>query len=140
MKFTKKDLSNMSLSSIRAIDIRSPEEEELIQEEIDKRIVDLPLEVNLNIPASFTDNLTPEKERVLQAKIDAKVAAIKAARSTNKTIPKTELTEPTTVVEPIAPLLEPTVPLEPVASVETAPVQAVVTKPKAKKTKPEAIK
>lgn len=74
----------MSLNTLRSLDITNPEDEGLVQQAIDERVVDMPLEVSLNIPASFTDNLTPEKEKTLQEKIDKKIATLKASRQPKK--------------------------------------------------------
>lgn len=75
MSYTKQELENMPMSILRGIDIKSQEEEEMIQKVVNQKLADMPLDIDLNINSSRTDDMTPEKEALLQAEIDAKKAA-----------------------------------------------------------------
>lgn len=101
MKYTKHELENMPLTILRGLDISTPQEEAMVQSIIDERFISMPLETSLNIPASFTDNLTPEKERELQIKIDAKIAKLKGDRMPKVAPVKLETA---TTTDPIVPI------------------------------------
>lgn len=69
------ELEVMPINLLRNIDIQSKEEEDMVQRVYNKRQLDMPIDVDINITSSMTDDLTPEKEAILQAEIDAKKAA-----------------------------------------------------------------
>jgi len=78
MRYTLEELEVMPINLLRNIDIQTKEEEELVQRVWNKRQLDLPIDIDLTIRSSETDNMTPEKEAELQARIDAEKAAKRA--------------------------------------------------------------
>lgn len=70
---TREQLMTMPISRIKALDIRDKEMETLVQSVLDEKTKDeIYLDPNrIVLSSSETDHLTPEKERELQAKIDA---------------------------------------------------------------------
>lgn len=68
----------MPMNLLRHLDITNGEEEKMVQRVLNTRLKDMPIPANFNFPASMTDNMTIEKERALQAKIDAYKAKVKA--------------------------------------------------------------
>ena len=86
MKYTKKELKKLPLSILRGIDIRNQEEEQMVQEAVTEKMASLPPENPLMVPSTLTDNLTPEKEAELQARIDKKTEALR----TKKVVAKKE--------------------------------------------------
>lgn len=81
MKYTKKELRKLPMNILRGIDIKNPEEEAIVQEIVNERFSEMPLENPLVISSKLTDNLTPEKERSLQEKIDKKVAELRGNKT-----------------------------------------------------------
>ncbi len=68
----KTELMGFSINRLRGIDIASKEDEKIVQEVLDLKTVNLPLENPINATSGQTDDLTPEKEAELQAEINRK--------------------------------------------------------------------
>jgi hypothetical protein len=76
-KLTPEQLNSLSIEGLQMLDIESREEELMVQTLIDKKLQLMPVIEPIEIPSSATDNITPEKEAELQAKIDAKTLEYK---------------------------------------------------------------
>jgi hypothetical protein len=70
---TIQELENLPLHFLRNIDVKTIEEERMVQEVLNRKLADLPLEVNMPVFQSI-DIKTPEEEAIQQAKIDAMMA------------------------------------------------------------------
>ena len=81
MKYTKKELKKLPLSILRGIDIRNQEEEMQVQEAVNDKLSSMPLQNPLIVASVLTDNLTPEKEKELQEKIDKKTEALRIKKT-----------------------------------------------------------
>ncbi len=116
MRFSKEELYAMPILQLRGIDIQEKEEEVLVQEVLNARLAEMPVENPVHFTSMQTDNLTPEKEAELQAEINARNAGIKA---------QFEPTEP-------GPLPDPTIvdPMDPVSpEQQSAPIPEEVKEP-----------
>ncbi len=78
MKYTEEQLMEMPMKFLRQLDIQNVDEEKLVQKVLNARFKDMPAVTPMNFSSSETDNLTVEKEKELQAKIDARNARLKA--------------------------------------------------------------
>jgi hypothetical protein len=78
MRYTVEQLKEMPVQILRGLNIETREEEELVQSILNTRMADMPLVNPMNFTSGATDQLTPEKEAELQAKIDARNATLKA--------------------------------------------------------------
>lgn len=82
MALKREDIEKMSVKRLRLLDINEPEDETLVQQLIQEKLAEQPLVGSpARAAAHATDNLTPETEALLQAQIDARNAAQKAART-----------------------------------------------------------
>ena len=71
-RLDRAELERMPLSYLRNIDIRTVDEEKLVQSVINAKLAAQPVPiVQQPLPSSETDHMTIEKEHELQAKIDA---------------------------------------------------------------------
>ncbi len=73
----REQLISMPISQLRSLDIKSAEEEQLVQEILNEKLQNEP-QVDPNrasLSSRETDNLTPEKEAELQARLDGKVVS-----------------------------------------------------------------
>ena len=73
----------MPIVSLRMLDLSSPEEEKLVQDVLDEKLMDAPLEVNLD-GIHIPDITTPEEEAKYQAKIDERESKMRASRFESK--------------------------------------------------------
>ena len=72
MQYTEDELMDLPMKLLQGVDIRSKEEEEMVQRVIDRKRLASPQPlIPLRITSSDTDGMTKEKELALQAKIDA---------------------------------------------------------------------
>lgn len=92
MRYSREELSMKSIAFLRGIDIKDKEEEDLVQEILDKKLANMPPENPIIIPSTATDDMTPEKEKALQAKLDAK---------RGKSVPASKVETPSTPEEPV---------------------------------------
>ena len=95
MSYTLERLRMMPMNLLQGIDIKTKEEEDLVQKVLDEKRASMPVMIDLNIPSSMTDNMTGEKEAKLQAEIDAKKAEARAK------FVHTDVSDETTTLEPI---------------------------------------
>ncbi len=107
----------MPILQLRGLDIKSKEEEELVQEVLNARLAEMPVENPVTFSSMETDNLTPEKEAALQAEIDLRNAGIKA---------QFEPVEPGPLPDPTIAPVEPEAPAQPPVE---APAPVIEEKP-----------
>lgn len=87
---SREDLMSISLSSLRNLDIRTPEQAELIQGVFSERMNNLPPEVKVNISDIIRqmdkeiNRMTPEKEAEYQKIIDERLAESKTGLVTTE--------------------------------------------------------
>ena len=80
---TKQDLLSIPLSSLRNLDVRTPDQATLIQEVFDEQMSKLPPEIKVNINDIMikmdrdVQHMTPELEAEYQKQIDKRVDAVK---------------------------------------------------------------
>jgi hypothetical protein len=76
----REQLLEMPISQLRGLDIKEKEDELLVQEVLNEKLESEPnLDPNRPVlSSSETDNLTPEKERALQARLDAEDEEVSA--------------------------------------------------------------
>lgn len=98
MRYSTEELEAMPVNILRNVDIQSQEEEALIQRILSKKQLDLPIEIDLTLRSSQTDNMSPEKEAELQAVIDAEKAEARKKFEIPEEIVVTN-TEPTASTE-----------------------------------------
>lgn len=96
-KYTREELYNLPLKKLQNLDIETPEQEAMVQEVMDEKYGHLAEHTTLNIASHLTDNLTPEKERALQARIDQKKAELMPTKA------KKEVELEVNILEPQAP-------------------------------------
>lgn len=79
-QLTREDMRLMPMHKLRHLDIRTAEQERMVQEVINEKLIASPQVGNpLVFPASVTDAIkTPEDEALLQAKMDAHNAVNRA--------------------------------------------------------------
>lgn len=83
MKYSIEELRKMPLDKLKLIeDITTAEEERILQEIIDDKVYEMPM--NEFVPRSNIDILTGEEEARIQAEIDAKEKIIREARILKK--------------------------------------------------------
>lgn len=84
MKYTRQDLEQMTIKQLRLIDVREVEEEHLIQEVLNEKLLARTPNVAIN-RSDAPDIKTPEEEAAYQKVIDEREARVKArlAGSTN---------------------------------------------------------
>ena len=75
--FTRAELSQFSIPRLRNLDIKTKEEEDLVQDVLNSKLKHQPIENPITATSGETDNMTPEKEKELQSEIDAKNEAKK---------------------------------------------------------------
>lgn len=97
MRYSREELTMKPVSFLINIDIKNQEEEELVQEILDAKRANMPSENPLIVPSTLTDNMTPEKEKILQAKIDAKMGK-SVVKSEGEAAPEEPVQTP---VEPV---------------------------------------
>ena len=68
-------LETLTLNVLRGIDIRTPDEEKIIQELVNKKLQRAPIPVVINRPTDKTDFKTKEQELEFQKVIDERVAS-----------------------------------------------------------------
>ncbi len=87
---TREQLLEMPISTLRALDIKTIEDEQLVQAVLNEKLQHEPNNFNrITLPSEATDKMTPEKEKELQAKLDGTVTEITASETVAKTIEPT---------------------------------------------------
>ncbi len=130
MRYTEDQLKRMPINILRGLDIADIEEEKVVQRILNTRLVDMPVGIPMNFPASVTDNMTVEKERELQAKIDARNATIKRGlmvgiEGENEESPLEEEDIPVVIPEEETPLMPETAEEVVPETPETAPTDPI---------------
>lgn len=128
MSYTLEQLEQMPINLLRGIDIKSKEEEELVQKVLNKRMVDMPVQIDLDIPSSMTDNMNGEKEAKLQAEIDAKRAEARAKFAPQPEVGTVEIVpelkiEPEIIPEPVVEVVSPEIVVPPEVLPETVEIK-----------------
>lgn len=100
MKYTEQQLMDMPMKFLRNLDIETGEDEKLVQRVLNTRLKDMPVENPVVFPSSVTDNMTIEKERELQARIDARNSRMKAQLKTDEEIPQIDEVESQPLPDP----------------------------------------
>ena len=77
MQYTEEQLMKMPMAVLRHVDIDTVEDEKLVQKVLNTRLHDMPMPNTPSFPSYVTNDITVEKEKELQAQIDAKNSEIK---------------------------------------------------------------
>lgn len=92
-------LDSLPLHKLRGIDIRTPDEEKIVQELVNKRLQNTPVYVEINRPSDKTDFKTLEQEMEFQKVIDERVASSKPQIQADDPKPVGDPPEPTPPIQ-----------------------------------------